>query len=202
MEYNVLNISKAVCIFLIIVHLICGLILCPVLRLLSSGWIKTLLFSVISSYGYFFYTPRFIYLFRTSFTPCLQSKNRNANTCEWTNLHVCLRLSRNYRRPASLLEKKRLLQSFFCCSSNNSQSFFPFFFIFSYIVLFSFCAQIFLFTRCKVGENENYRQGLQSKWLVALKQLLELDLAEASKTNPYVLEFAWMKTLAWTSYWK
>ena len=31
------NISKQVCIFLIIVHSICELILCPVLRLLSPG---------------------------------------------------------------------------------------------------------------------------------------------------------------------
>ena len=36
---------------------ICELILCPVLRLLSPGWIKTCLYSVISSYGYFFTWP-------------------------------------------------------------------------------------------------------------------------------------------------
>ena len=36
-EENVLNISKEVCIFLITVHSICELILCPVLRLLSPG---------------------------------------------------------------------------------------------------------------------------------------------------------------------
>ena len=34
-ELPMLNISKEVCIFLRIVHLICELILCPVLRLLS-----------------------------------------------------------------------------------------------------------------------------------------------------------------------
>ena len=62
-----LNISKEVCIFLIIVHSICELILCPVLRLLSPGWIKTCLYSVISSYGYFIYMPRFIYFCKTSF---------------------------------------------------------------------------------------------------------------------------------------
>ena len=46
---------------------ICELILCPVLRLLSPGWIKTCLYSVISSYGYFIYMPRFIYFCKTSF---------------------------------------------------------------------------------------------------------------------------------------
>ena len=62
-----LNISKEVCIFLLIVRSICELSFVPVLRILSPGWIKTRLYSVISSYGYFFYTPRFIYLWRTSF---------------------------------------------------------------------------------------------------------------------------------------
>ena len=57
MEQNVLNIFKEVCIFLIIVHSICELILCPVLPILSPGWIKTRLYSVISSYGYFFTCP-------------------------------------------------------------------------------------------------------------------------------------------------
>ena len=36
-EKKVFNISKEVCIFLIIVHSICELILCPVLRLLSPS---------------------------------------------------------------------------------------------------------------------------------------------------------------------
>ena len=62
-----LNISKEVCIFLLIVRSICELSFVPVLRILSPGWIKTRLYSVISSYGYFFYTPRFIYLWRTRF---------------------------------------------------------------------------------------------------------------------------------------
>ena len=35
---------------------------------------------------------------------------------------------------------------------------FFFFFIFNHTVLFSFCTQIFLFTRCEVAENDNYRQ--------------------------------------------
>ena len=35
------------------------------LRLPSPDWIKTRLYSVISSYGQFFYMPRFIYLCRT-----------------------------------------------------------------------------------------------------------------------------------------
>ena len=51
---NILNIFKEESIFLLIVHSICELILCPVLRLLSPGWIKTRLYSLISSYGYFF----------------------------------------------------------------------------------------------------------------------------------------------------
>ena len=59
--------SRSVRVRVIIVHSICELILCAVLRLLSPGWIKTCLYSVISSYGYFFYMPRFIYLCKTSF---------------------------------------------------------------------------------------------------------------------------------------
>ena len=35
---------------------------------------------------------------------------------------------------------------------------FFFFFIFNYIVLFSFCAQIFLFTGCEVAVNDNCQQ--------------------------------------------
>ena len=96
------------------------------------------------------------------------------------------------RRPASLLKIIFLLLK--ACSSNNSQSFF---FIFHYIVLFSsalwrflfftritfnFCSQIVLFTRCEV---ENCRQWLQNNWLIFFKQLLQLYLTEASKTNPY-----------------
>ena len=72
------------------------------------------------------------------------------------------------------------------------------FFIFHYIVLFSsalwkflffiritFCTQIVLFTRSEV-ENDNCRQWLQNNWLFSRKQSLQLDLPEASKTNPYV----------------
>ena len=36
-QYDVLNVSKEVCILLMIVHSICRLILCPVLRFLSPG---------------------------------------------------------------------------------------------------------------------------------------------------------------------
>ena len=68
LSWNVKNVlNKEVCIFLIIMPSICELISCPVLRLLSPRWIKTRLYSVISSYGYFFYMHRFIYLCRTSF---------------------------------------------------------------------------------------------------------------------------------------
>ena len=62
---------------------------------------------------------------------------------------------------------------------------FIFFFIFYEIGLFCFCTQIFLFTGCEV-ENDNCRQWLQNNCFFARKQLLELDLTEASKTNPYV----------------
>ena len=46
--------------FFQIVHSICELTFCPVLRLFSPGWMKTCLCSVISSLWLFFYTPRFI----------------------------------------------------------------------------------------------------------------------------------------------
>ena len=49
---NILNILKEESIFLLIVHSSCELILCPVLRLPSPGWIKTRLYSVISSLIY------------------------------------------------------------------------------------------------------------------------------------------------------
>ena len=52
--------------------------------------------------------------------------------------------------------------------------------------MLSFCTQILLFTRCEVAKNDNCRQWLQNNRLFASKQLLELDLTEASKTNPYV----------------
>ena len=88
------------------------------------------------------------------------------------------------RTPASLLK------IIFCRSK---------FLIFHYIFLFSsalwkflffiritFCTQnIVLFTRCEV-ENDNCWQWRQNKWLFSRKQLLQLDLTEASKTNPYV----------------
>ena len=75
-----------------IVHSICELILCPVLRLLSPSWIKTCLYSVISSYGYFFYMPRFIYLCRIIFILVFSGAVR-ANACEWTTLCVLKLLS-------------------------------------------------------------------------------------------------------------
>ena len=73
------------------------------------------------------------------------------------------------------------------------------FFIFHHTVLFSsalwkflffiritFFTQIVLFTRCEAWENDNCQQWLQNNWLFSRKQLLKLDLTEASKTNPYV----------------
>ena len=74
---NVFNIFKEANIFLLIVHSSCKLILCPVLRLPSPGWIKTRLYPVISSYGYFFYMPRFFDLLsrcRTSFIPVFSQR--------------------------------------------------------------------------------------------------------------------------------
>ena len=51
-------------------------------------WIKTRLYSVISSYGYFVTFPAVIYLpLQKQLYLCLQSKNRKANACEWT--HLC-----------------------------------------------------------------------------------------------------------------
>ena len=89
-------------------------------------------------------------------------------------------------------------RSFFCCSKLAQVIIDRVFFIFYYIVLFSsalwrflffiritfnFCTQNVLFTRCEV---ENCRQWLQNNLLFFCKQLLQLDLTEASKTNPYV----------------
>ena len=56
-------------------------------ELISPGWIKTRLYSVISSYGYFFYMPRFI----TFTEPALSLSSVKEpyycfNASEWTNL--------------------------------------------------------------------------------------------------------------------
>ena len=98
------------------------------------------------------------------------------------------------RRLESLLK----IIYFFCCSKLAQVIIDRVFFIFHYIVLFSsalwrflfltritfnFGTQIVLFNRCEV---ENCRQWLQNNWLFFCKQLLQLDLTEASKTNPYV----------------
>ena len=101
------------------------------------------------------------------------------------NWNLCASNFLGNRSPASLLEKKRVFPFFSLlpgCSSNNSQRF-HFFVHFSFNSFF--CMQIFLFTRCEV-ENDNRRQWLQNNCFFARKQLLELDLTEESKTNPYV----------------
>ena len=55
-------------------------------ELISPGWIKTRLYSVISSYGYFFlHSQIYILPLQNHLYPSLQSKNL-ANACEWTNL--------------------------------------------------------------------------------------------------------------------
>ena len=120
---------------------------------ISPGWIKTRLYSVINSYGYFLYMPRFI----TFAEPALSLSSVKETYCcynasEWTNLCA-------YYTFSEIEGQQAYSRSFFCCSSNNSQSFF----IFHYIVLFSsalwkflffiritFCTQIVLFTRCEV----------------------------------------------------
>ena len=180
-----MNISKLVCIFLIIVHSICELILCPVLRLLSPGWIKNCLHSVFSSYGYFFYMPRSIYFCRTSFILVFSQRTVTANACGWTTLCAFKFLSfKNFLRTLeghqAYSRKKAYFDNFFIFQVIISQSLFSFsFFSFNYIVLVSFCTQIF--TRCEVAENDNCQQWLQNNRLFARKQLLELDLTEASK---------------------
>ena len=54
-----------------------------------------------------------------------------------------------------------------------------------FFIRITFCTQFVLFTRCEV-ENDNCGEWLQNNWLFFRKQLLQLDLTEASKTNPYV----------------
>ena len=92
-------------------------------ELISPGWIKTRLYSVISSYGYFFlHSQIYILPLQNHLYPSLQSKNL-ANACEWTNL-CAYNVFGNKRLASFILEKKSLLPSFFCCSSNNSQGLF------------------------------------------------------------------------------
>ena len=116
-----------------------------------------------------------------------------------------LKTSSELWKATSLFEKTRLLRSLFCCSSNDSQSIF-FFFIFTYVVLFSFCTQIFLFTRCEVAENNNCRQWLKNNhdslpvnncwswiWVKRVKQTLIMC------SFPYFLmiQFAAFNLLEW-----
>ena len=122
---------KEASIFLI-VHSICELILSTVLLLLSPGWIKTRLYSVINSLRLFFLHAQIYYLCRTSFILAFSQRTIKSNACEWTNLCAWNFIAN--KTPPGLHEKKRLLRSFFCCSSNNSRNCF---FIFNNIVLFS-----------------------------------------------------------------
>ena len=87
-------------------------------ELISPGWIKTRLYSVVSSYGYFFYIPRFI----TFAEPDLSLCSVKEPHCCYIRVNKLVRLINflGNRRPASLP------RSFFCCPSNNSQSFFHF----------------------------------------------------------------------------
>ena len=138
-----MNISKEGCIFLLIVRSICELILCPVLRLPPRAELKPAYILLLVVTVTFFTCPdSFTFAKPCSFILVFSQRTVMPHDMRVNKL-VRLKLSWNYRRPASLLEKKRLLWSFFCCSRNNSRSFFPFF-IFNCIVLFSFCTQIFL----------------------------------------------------------
>ena len=160
------------------------------LRLLSPGWIKTCLYSVISSYGYFFYMPRFIYLCRTSFILVFSQRTVMANICEWTTLCAFKLLSfkkflGTLEGPQAYSRWKDYFDHFFVVQVIIVRVFSFSIFSFNYIVWLSSCTH-FPFTRCEVAETDNCRQWLQNNRLFARKHLLELDLTEASKTNPYV----------------
>ena len=58
----------------------------------------------------------------------------------------------------------------------------------------TFCTQIFLFTRSEV-ENDNCVSDFKTIDS-ALKQLLELDLSEASKTNTLMCSFLYFLMIA------
>ena len=108
-----------------------------------------------------------------------------------------LKLSRNFRRLSSLLEKKILLRSFFCCSSNNSQIFFSFsFFGFNYIVLLSLL--------WSSGEWQLPAVTPKQSTLCPRKQLLELDLLKRAKQilmssfpDFLMIQFAEFNLLEW-----
>ena len=118
-----------------------------VLRVLSPGWIKTCLYSVISSYGYFFYMPRFIYLCRTSFILVFSQRTVTANACEWTTLCAFKLLS--FKKILGTLEgqqaystRKDYFDHFSVAQVIIVRGLSFSFFSFNYIVLLSFCRQI------------------------------------------------------------
>ena len=114
--------------------------------------------------------------------PRLQSKNHVANACKWTETCALKTFSETegqaYSRRIEYFDPFSVAQVIIVRDL-------IFFSIFYLTVLFSSCTQIFFFTRCEV-ENDNCRLWLQNNCFFARKQLLELDLTEASKTNPYV----------------
>ena len=180
-------------------------------RLLSPGWIKTRLYSFISSYGYFFYMPGFLNLpslCRTSFIPVFSQRTISLTHASELKL-VRLKLLGN--RRSNLLEKKRVLRPFFGCSNNNSQRFlFFFFFIFYLIILFS----VFLYVNFpfhSLWSRERQLPAVTSKWLslpvnncwswIWLKRAKQtLMCSFLYMPNDLVSLISWMKTLAWTSY--
>ena len=115
-----------------------------------------------------------------------------ANACEWTTLCAFKLLS--FKKFLGTLEGQQAYSRWkdyfdhFSVVQVIIVRVFSFsFFSFNCIVLLSFCTQIFLsLAVTEVAENDNCRQWLQNNRLFACKQLLELDLTEASKTNPYV----------------
>ena len=122
------------------------------------------------------------------------------------NKIVRLKRSRNYRRPEAYSRRKDYkLRLFFSCSSNNSLSFFFFF----HFQLHSFV--FFLYANLSFhslwSSLERQLQPVTSyDSIFSRKKFLELDLLEASKTNPYVqFSITWTKwdessNLPWTIY--
>ena len=135
--------------------------------------------------------PRFIYLCRTSFILVFSQRTVTANACKWTSLCAFKLLS--FKNFLGTLEgqqaysrRKDYFDHFSVAHVTIVRVFFLWFFQFWLHSFVIFLYANFPFTRCEVAENDNCQQWLQNNRLFARKQLLELDLTEASKTNPYV----------------
>ena len=135
--------------------------------------------------------PRFIYLCRTSFILVFSQRTVTANACKWTSLCAFKLLS--FKNFLGTLEgqqaysrRKDYFDHFSVARVTIVRVFFLCFFQFWLHSFVIFLYANFPFTHCEVAENDNWQQWLQNNRLFARKQLLELDLTEASKTNPYV----------------